>query len=94
MRECADFLRRLIELTDPTLVVALGRVALESLAFVTPHDVAFGDHVGQPRSWDGRHLVSLYHPSGQTLGRRARADQLRDYRVIAAWQRGTATTCG
>lgn len=90
MRACRDFLRRQIELVDPTLVVALGRIALESLGLVTPHSVAFGHHVAQPRPWGGRHLASLYHPSGQTLGRRSRADQLRDYRVIAAWQRAVA----
>jgi DNA polymerase len=87
MRACCEFLRRQIELVDPRLVVALGRIALESLGLVCPHDIVFGHHVAQPQPWSGRFLASLYHPSGQTLGRRSRADQLRDYRVIAGWQR-------
>ncbi len=86
MHACRDFLVRQIELVDPSLIVTLGRIALDSLDLIAAHGIEFGRDVGRPQPWGGRYLVSLYHPSGQTLGRRSRGDQLRDYRIIAAWQ--------
>ncbi len=37
LRNCNDFLRSLIGVVDPGLVVALGRVALDAVAQVMPH---------------------------------------------------------
>lgn len=86
LRNCNDFLRSLIGVVDPALVVALGRVALAAVAQVAPHEIVFGRDPATPMPWLGRQLISLYHPSGQTLGRRSRSQQLEDYRVIARWQ--------
>lgn len=72
----------IVDLVDPRLVVALGRVALRALAQIQPHGVHFGDDVGRDVAWRGRRLISLYHPSGQTLGRRSRAQQIQDYRRL------------
>ena len=82
---CSPFLRRQIELVAPVLVVALGRVALEALALIEPHGLRFGLDASRFQPWAGRHLVSLYHPSGRTAGRRSTAQQRADYRAVAAW---------
>ncbi len=82
---CSRFLRRQIELVDPSLVVALGRVALDALDRIEPHRLRFGVDAGRIEPWVERHVVSLYHPSGLTMGRRSRAQQDADYRVVAAW---------
>ena len=77
------FLAEIVALADPLVVVALGRVALDALARIAPHGLCLapGD-VGRPVAWRGRRLVALYHPSGQTLGRRSRAQQIDDYRAV------------
>ena len=80
---CNDFLREIVELVDPLLVVALGRVALGALGRVAGHGLEFGRDVARPVAWRGGQLTWLYHPSGQTLGRRGRAEQESDYRVVA-----------
>ncbi len=85
VHNCNDFLRALIVMVDPALVVALGRVALEAVARIAPQPLEFGRDVGVARPWFGRHLLSLYHPSGQTLGRRAMAQQVADYRAVVEW---------
>ena len=79
---CGGFLAQIVTLVDPLLVVALGRVALEALERLGPHDLRFGSDTAQPVSWQERFLISLYHPSGQTLGRRSRGRQVEDYRVV------------
>ena len=79
---CGDFLGAIVDLADPLLVVALGRVALEALGRVAPHALRFGADTARPVAWHGRRLISLYHPSGQTLGRRSRERQLADYRLV------------
>ena len=79
---CGDFLERIVALVDPLLVVALGRVALEALGRLEPHDLAFGDDTAQPVPWNQRQMISLYHPSSQTLGRRSAGRQIDDYRIV------------
>lgn len=76
---CGGFLGEIVDLVEPLLVVALGRVALEALGALAPHGLRFGIDTGRPIAWRGRHLVGLYHPSGQTLGRRPRDRQSADY---------------
>ena len=85
IRTCNEFLAALLALVDPLLVVALGRVALDAAALLAPHGLRFGRDLALPAPWAGRRLISLYHPSGQTLARRSRAQQRADYRVVARW---------
>jgi len=84
IRNCSAFLRRTIELIDPSLVVTLGTVALEALKLVHHHEFTLRDDVATVRRWAGRALIPLYHPSPQVLitSRNEKA-QLRDYKVVA-----------
>jgi DNA polymerase len=83
IRNCSDFLRRLIELVDPRVVITLGTVALEALKLVHYHDFNLKNDAGRIRDWNGRLLVPLYHPSPQVLiTSRKEAAQLRDYQVV------------
>ena len=80
---CNDFLAAIIALADPLVVVALGRVALGALGRIAPHGLRLTPAgAGRPVAWEGRRLVALYHPSGRTLGRRSRAQQIDDYRAV------------
>jgi DNA polymerase len=83
-RACADWLARQIEVVDPGVVVALGAVALASLAAVTPHGLCLAKDIGRAVPWQERTLVALYHPSPRTRAVRSDAAQAADYRALAA----------
>jgi uracil-DNA glycosylase family 4 len=75
VQRCLAHLREQIEAVDPALVVALGEVALTTLARIEPHGLRLRDGVAQPTPWFNRSLVALNHP-----GRRAlvhRSDELQ-----------------
>ena len=81
---CADLLRRQIELIAPQVIVTLGAVALAALSRIEYHQFSLKDSAGCVCVWGGRLLVPLYHPSPQVLASHRREDaQLRDYRAVA-----------
>lgn len=81
---CCEFLRREIELLDPSVVVTLGAVALDALRSVEPHEFTLRLCAGRVLRWNGRLLVPLYHPSPQVLASHRREEaQLQDYRAVA-----------
>ena len=81
---CSEYLRRLVGLIDPPVVVTLGRVALDALGRVEEHALSLRESAGRVESWNGRLLVPLYHPSPQVLAsHRREAQQLSDYRAVA-----------
>ncbi|MDQ1558191.1 MAG: hypothetical protein QOD32_1251 [Pyrinomonadaceae bacterium] len=81
---CAEFLRRQIELVAPRVVVTLGAVALAALSRIEYHQFTLKDSAGRVCAWDNRLLVPLYHPSPQVLASHRREDaQLRDYAALA-----------
>jgi len=84
IKNCSDFLRRTIELVQPAIVVTLGTVALEALKLIHYHEFSLRGDAAKVRSWNGRRLIPLYHPSPQVLiTSRNEQQQLRDYRVVA-----------
>jgi len=81
---CSEYLRRLVELIDPAVVVTMGRVALKAVGRVAPHDLSLRESTGRVESWAGRLIVPLYHPSPQVLAsHRREAEQLADYHAVA-----------
>ena len=80
---CSRFLRRVIEIVDPRVVVTLGSVALEALRNINQHELNLKESSGRIYDWDGRLLVPIYHPSPQVLAsHRREAAQLQDYKVV------------
>jgi uracil-DNA glycosylase family 4 len=95
VRNCSVFLRRTIELVDPSIVVTLGGVALEALKLVHYHEFTLKDDAAKVRRWNERMLIPLYHPSPQVLiTSRDEKAQLRDYGVVARALREVAQTRG
>jgi uracil-DNA glycosylase len=81
---CAEFLRRQVEVVGASVVVTLGTVSLAALRAVEYHRLALKENVGQIHEWHGRLLVPLYHPSPQVLAsHRREAAQLADYQSVA-----------
>jgi uracil-DNA glycosylase family 4 len=84
LANCSSFLRRVIEVVDPRVIVTLGSVALEALKRIQYHELSLKESAAQIHSWNERVLVPIYHPSPQVLAsHRREAEQLRDYQVVA-----------
>ena len=84
LRNCSEFLRRTIDLVNPTVIVTLGGVALEALKLLHYHDFTLREDAAKVQQWNGRKLIPLYHPSPQVLiTSRDEKAQLRDYKVVA-----------
>jgi len=79
---CRPFLARTLALVDAPVVVALGRVALESLRAVAPHDLQLRRNVATATRWAGRILVPTYHPGRQSTLHRSHALQDDDWRRL------------
>ena len=79
---CRPFLRRTMEIVDPAIVVALGRVAIESLRVIAPHDATLPSDVALTNPWMGRLVVPMYHPSRQSTLHRPQAAQEDDWRRL------------
>src|SRR4051812_817674 len=81
---CSAFLRRQIEIVGAPVIVTLGAVSLDALRRIEYHSLSLRESAGKVHEWNGRLLVSLYHPSPQVLAsHRREAEQLRDYKAIA-----------
>lgn len=81
---CSYFLRQVMQIVDPALIVTLGSVALDALKAIEPHKLSLRESAARIHRWNGRVLVPIYHPSPQVLAsHRREAEQLRDYNVIA-----------
>jgi DNA polymerase len=84
IRNCSDFLGRTMELIDPRVIVTLGGAALDALKLLHYHEFNLKNDAARIRTWNGKLLVPLYHPSPQVMiTSRKEAEQLRDYRVVA-----------
>lgn len=82
IRNCSPFLRRTIELVDPTLVIALGVVALKALALIEPHEIELRRDVAKPARWGERILLGMYHPSPRAHLHRSFSGQCDDFATL------------
>jgi uracil-DNA glycosylase family 4 len=80
---CRGFLERTLAAVDAGVVVATGRVALESLRAIAPHHAHLAD-AGCAFDWHGRTLVPMYHPGRQSTLHRPQAQQEEDWRRLGA----------
>jgi uracil-DNA glycosylase family 4 len=81
---CTHFVRSLIDLLDPALVVTLGGSALASTDIVAPHGLSLRWDAGEVHRWFGRFLLPLYHPGARTPSQRPWAKQREDYALWAS----------
>ncbi len=87
VRRCRPFLARTLALVSAPIVVALGRVALESLRTIEPHRADLRRYAGAGVAWQDRVLVPMYHPSRQSTLQRSQADQDDDWRRLGKFVR-------
>ncbi len=72
MQKCEPFLQRQIELLQPKLIVALGRIAAQNLL---SRDASIASLRGRVHDYNGRPLIVTYHPAYllRTLADKAKA---------------------
>lgn len=89
---CRPFLERTLAVVRAPVVVTLGRVALEALRALEPHDLELARDVARPAAWAGRTLVPMYHPSRQSTLHRPQEAQEQDWRELGEvlWASGQA----
>ncbi len=92
VQRCRSYLAETIDLVRPQLVVALGRVALDSLGVLEPHGLSLRGHVACVVPWRGTMLGVLYHPGRQAELHRSREDQVADWRQLGESVRALAET--
>ena len=77
---CKGYLRRQLELVDPTVVVTLGNFATKLLL---KRDVGITRLRGQVFPWWRRHLIPTFHPAAALRGGDRVLEQMReDFRLI------------
>lgn len=90
LANCRSWLAAQIASIDPLLVVALGAVALKSLAAIEPHTLTVRDAGHPPTAWHNRHLAAAYHPGARAAVHRATDLQLEDFSRLGSWMRELA----
>lgn len=84
MRNCSSFLKRTIDLIDPSVVATLGSVALDAVKAIEPHSLKLKIDAGKIVEWHGRKLIPLYHPSPQVIAAQRGLDlQLAHFNVLS-----------
>ncbi len=84
-QNCLPFLQRQIELLEsPAIIVTLGAAALESLEMIQSHNLRQSKDVRTMHSWGRNFLIPLYHPGQQARIRRSFAEQVLDFKFVAA----------
>jgi DNA polymerase len=79
---CRPFLARTLEIVRAPVIVALGRVALDSLDAIAGHGARLDRDVACSMKWGIRTLVPMYHPSRQSTLHRPQAVQEDDWRRL------------
>lgn len=87
LSNCRNWLEAQIRVVDPLLVVALGAMALKSLAAIEPHQRVVSDSAEPPVAWHGRHLAGVYHPGARAAIHRPVSEQIEDFRRLGHWAR-------
>lgn len=80
---CNYYLKMVIELIDPDVIVTIGAKALDALSLIYPHKITLKSGVAQPYSWNGRILFPLYHTGPRAMIHRSFIQQRADFIALS-----------
>lgn len=84
---CTPWLRATVATLQPSLVVAMGAVALRALSRIESHPLTLSAAGQAPVAWNGRYLAATYHPAARAQIHRPLSAQVEDWRHLGAWIR-------
>lgn len=79
LRNCSTYLEMTISLISPIMIVTLGRLALEAINYIRPHNLLLKESIGEVHDWIGVKLMPLYHPGPRAMIHRSFSKQTADY---------------
>lgn len=85
--QCAENLRKQIEVIQPLTVVTLGLAALEATRAIENHALSLRRDVRRPYRWNSVDLIPLYHPGARAMIHRNFALQSADYYFVGEFVR-------
>lgn len=80
---CNYYLKMVIELIDPDVIVTIGAKALDALNLICPHKITLKSGVAQPYRWNGRTLFPLYHTGPRAMIHRSFIQQRADFIALS-----------
>ena len=82
LRNCGNYLKRIIEFVNPDVIVTLGGTALNALKHIYFHNLVLGDCVAKKQDWNGKILFPLYHPGNRAKRFRKKEKQMSDFAAL------------
>ncbi len=79
------YLKEVIELINPKIVVTLGEKALKGLDYISEHSISLKENVETPVYWNGYTVFPLYYCSPKAFIHRSEQFQLQDYRFLSEY---------
>lgn len=82
IKNCSIYLKSIIDLIEPKLIVTLGEKALKGLYYISRHKIGLKDNIAQVCEWDKYKVFPLYHCSPKAFIHRSRDLQFEDYKKL------------
>ena len=79
---CSPWLKLLMAIIEPKIVVTFGGAALEGLKQIERHTFSLNEHKGQLQPWYNRLLLPLYHTGRKGRIHRGEQDQYKDISIL------------
>lgn len=82
INNCSVYLYEQMMYVNPTIIVALGSIALQALNQIRKHDITVKRFVGTGVKWESRYIFTLTHPSPMAVSFRGDTQQIEDYKAL------------
>ena len=82
IKNCSVYLRMLLNIIHPEIIVPLGQAAISALNVIASHGIELRRDVGKPISWIEYTILPMYHPGPRTAIHRNPVDQRNDFSFL------------
>lgn len=85
IKNCSIYLKEVIDLINPKIIVTLGGKALKGLHYISKHNIVLKENVATPVYWNGYTVFPLYHCSPKAFISRGKQLQLQDFKLLSEY---------
>lgn len=79
LSNCTIYLKLLIDIIKPEVIVPLGRCALQALNIIEPHKINLQCSIRRTTKWSNYIVVPMYHPGPRAIIHRNIEEQKNDF---------------